>query len=204
DPLKDEWRARQASLRRLTRYLSRIPRPLRVLELGCGNGWLSRHLAAIPDARVCGLDQNPVELAQAARLFTRQGLRFLKADIFIAPFPDGSFDAIVMASVIQYFPDLPALFDVVRRMLRAHGELHIMDSPLYQASDVEEARQRTRAYYAGLGVPQMADHYHHHLLNDVQPFSPRWHYRPAGNATRLTRILGRVDSPFPWFSICWD
>jgi ubiquinone/menaquinone biosynthesis C-methylase UbiE len=202
DPLRNEWKVRQASLQRLTDYLDRMPRPIRILELGCGNGWLSHHLARLQGATVWGMDRNPVELAQAARLFGRANLLFLNADVFQPPFPGGVFDVIVLASVVQYFPDLSSLVRELRRFLRARGELHILDSPFYETRDLEAARERTRAHYAGLGYPEMANYYFHHTYAELESFSPRWHYRADSLKARLSRALGIATSPFPWLSIC--
>ena len=85
-PLVTEWRARSASARRLVRYLNSLQKSLFILDLGCGNGWLSNLLA---DTRhiVIGLDQNPYELKQAARVFlSNPNLTFLDAHIFSSPF----------------------------------------------------------------------------------------------------------------------
>src|SRR5271157_59561 len=65
----NEWKIRKRSGERLIAYLGRKRRNLRILEVGCGNGWLSAKMAAIPKARVTGLDINQVEIAQANRVF---------------------------------------------------------------------------------------------------------------------------------------
>lgn len=195
-PLAGEWRARSASASRLTRYLSRRPEPLRLLDLGCGNGWLS-NLLAQPARRVVGMDQNHIELRQAARVFSSNPhVCFLEADIFSAPFPLARFDIILLASVIQYFPDLPALLTLLQKYLKPNGEIHIFDSPLYSDAEIDAAHQRTRKYYASLGFPQMADYYFHHKFSELKPFAPQVLYSPR--ALALKRLLGRTASPFIW------
>jgi SAM-dependent methyltransferase len=202
DPLKKEWQLRAASLRRLTAYLNRLPRPIRLLDLGCGNGWFSRHLSSLREVEVLGVDRNPVELSQAARLFSRPNLLFLSADIYRSPFPAEAFDIILLASVAQYFSDLSALVGKLRSMLRPRGQIHIIDSPFYESAELPAAQERTRAYYSGLGFPAMADHYFHHSYAELEPFSPTWHYRPDSSRARLSKLLGNPTSPFPWLSIC--
>lgn len=200
-PLSDEWRARRDSCQRLLRYLGRLQRPLRVVEIGCGNGWLSHRLSALPGSDIWGLDLWSDELKQAGRLFTGGNLAFLAADIFRPPFSQATFDVVVVASAIQYFPDLPRLVRGLCLLLNADGELHILDSPLYEEPQLPGARERTQAYYAALGFPEMAGHYFHHTFEELQEFSPRWLYRRASVAGRLRRALGRQDSPFPWLCI---
>jgi len=200
-PLAQEWRARSASCKRLVRYLAQLKQPLAILDLGCGNGWLSSQLANLPGARVYGIDRNTFELAQAVRLFARSNLVFLDTDIFCAPFMLHSFDVIVLASVIQYFSDLPALVRALQRLIKQGGEIHLLDSPLYEPVQLQSARQRTRMYYDSLGFPEMAEHYYHHTFNELDEFSPHWLYQPNNLNARLRRFMGRAISPFPWISL---
>jgi len=200
-PLADEWRARTESANRLVHYVARLPQPSRILEVGCGNGWLSHKLASIGGVHVWGLDRGGSELVQASRLFCASNLAFVNADIFCSPFAPHSFDLIVLASVIQYFPDLAALLRVLQNLLVSGGEIHVLDSLLYSENELASARERTRAYYASLGFPEMAGYYFHHTLSSLHPFSPRWLYRPRDWQTRLGRRLGWIMPPFAWFCI---
>ena len=200
-PLADEWQARAASADRLARYIARLPQPPRIIEVGCGNGWLSHKLASLRGVHVWGLDRGGSELVQAARLFHTSNLAFLNADIFRSPFPPHRFDLIVLASVIQYFPDLSALIRTLKDLLTPGGEIHVLDSPLYNENELASARERTHAYYASLGLPGMAGHYFHHTLSSLQPFSPRWLYRPNDWQNRFRRRLGWILPPFAWCCI---
>lgn len=200
-PLANEWRARAASASRLTQYLSRSPKPLTILDLGCGNGWLS-NLLRQSGHHVVGVDRNRYELKQAARVFaSNSSLSFLEADIFSAPFAPQSFDVIVLASVIQYFRDLPALLNGLLSYLKPQGEIHIMDSPLYAETELADAVLRSRAYYSSLGFPEMAGFYFHHRLADLDAFDPLWLYRPNRRVLRWKRWLRLDDAPFPWVMI---
>lgn len=197
-PLAQEWRVRSASCKRLVHYLARLEQPLTILDLGCGNGWLSSQLAYLPGTRVFGIDRNTFELAQAVRLFSRSNLIFLDADIFNAPFMRQFFDVIVIASVIQYFPDLLTLLRALQQLIKPGGEIHLLDSPLYKPEQLQSARQRTRLYYDSLGFPEMAEHYYHHTFNELDEFSPHWLYQSNDLEARLARFVGRAVSPFPW------
>src|SRR5258706_5753323 len=199
--LANEWRARSSSTSRLIRYLSRQLKPLSILDLGCGNGWLS-NLLSKSGHNVVGVDQNFYELKQAARVFSSNpNSSFLGADIFCAPFVSEAFDVILLASVIQYFPNLPALLNVLFRYLKPQGEIHIMDSPLYANDEIQHAIQRSGQYYSSLGFPEMAEQYFHHHEADLNPFDSKWSYCPNPRTIRLKRIAQSFDSPFPWVMI---
>ena len=114
---------------------------------------------------------------------------------------DRPFDTIVLASVIQYFPDLPNLLQALRGLLRPGGEIHLVDSPLYPLDAVPAARERTQAYYTSLGFPEMANHYYHHPEDALVGLPARWLYLPGNLSARLSRWRGRDASPFPWIVI---
>jgi SAM-dependent methyltransferase len=126
-----EWIGRIASTDRLVRYLSAHKKAAGILEIGCGNGWLSHRLSAVPGCRVIGLDPNLGELRQAARVFRKQrNLKFIYGEFYSDVLQDLSFDIIVIAATAQHFPSLPQLIRDAITYLRPHGELHLPDSPL--------------------------------------------------------------------------
>lgn len=196
-----EWRARAASASRLTLYLSSRPRPLSILDIGCGNGWLSNLLSKAGHS-VLGMDQNHHELKQATRVFPPNShLSFFEADVFSAPFIPGYFDMIILASVLQYFQDASGLVSVLSNYLKPQGEIHILDTPLYLDGELEVAVLRSQEYYASLGFPEMAGHYFHHRASDLQVLYPKILYQPRVWALRLKQLVGDADSPFPWIMI---
>ena len=200
-PLAGEWRARSTSARRLVGYLSSFQKPRLILDLGCGNGWLSNRLAEY-GLRVIGLDQNLYELKQAARVFrSNPKLSFLESNIFSAPFNTVLFDVIILASVLQYFPDAASLMSMLSSYLKPQGEIHILDTPLYSANEIEEAKLRSNQYYTSLGFPEMNAHYFHHRTSNFDALHPTTLYNPRSLTVQLKRWIGKVDSPFPWFVI---
>jgi SAM-dependent methyltransferase len=203
DPHRDEWRLREDSAGRLIRYLARLRRPLAVLEIGCGNGWLANRVARLDRSRVVGLDANEPELDQARRVFRgRPNLAFVSGDATAASPPAERPDIILLASVVQYVADLPGL---LRRLSAWHdpgGEIHIIDSPFYGSDEVAAARERTRAHYSNLGVPEMAEVYHAHEWRSLEGFAFEVLYGPDSVRARFERrVLGRPRSPFPWIRI---
>ena len=206
--LSNEWQVRSHSAVRLRKYLSSKNTSLKILDLGCGNGWLSNSLSQ-DNHIVLGVDQNKIELKQAARVFlssaedggTSRELSFLETDIFSAPFPKESFDVILLASAIQYFPNLLDLIKTLFYYLKPHGEIHIMDTPFYSETEFEDAVRRSEKYYSSLGFSEMSQYYFHHRIKDLEKFSVKWLYRPNLFLLRFQKMFGKIGSPFPWVVI---
>jgi len=69
-PLANEWRIRKKSAAKFAEYLSSKKADLKILEIGCGNGWLTHYLAKkLPDSQFVGMDVNWVELQMAEEAF---------------------------------------------------------------------------------------------------------------------------------------
>jgi ubiquinone/menaquinone biosynthesis C-methylase UbiE len=92
---------------------------MRVLDLACGPGTLSRRLArqVAPEGEVVGVDLAPgmVEVARATNI---PHCRFEVMDIEKLTFGDGSFDAAVCGHGLQFVPDLSLALREARRVLR--------------------------------------------------------------------------------------
>ncbi len=164
---------------------------------------MSAQFAGIPNSTVWGVDLNATELKQAARVFNEnKNLYFIYGDIFEETFPLESFDAIILASSIQYFEDVNRLINRLLALLKSNGKIHIIDSPFYDSHSIPGAKLRTKDYYQGKGFPEMTDHYYHHTMYDLNTFQPQILYNPDKFSNRLRQKLFREHrSPFPWIMI---
>lgn len=192
-----EWQLRRASSQRLIRYLkTKHPNP-QILEIGCGNGWLTNQLSFIPGSKIIGSDINLTELQQASRVFANNPqVKFIYGDIRSGMLNDRFFDFIVFAASIQYFSSLPEMISLSLQRLLPGGEIHILDSHLYKPSALARARKRTAVYYQALGFPEMTSFYHHHTMRDLKIFNCSVLASPGS----IRNILFR-RSPFPWVCV---
>jgi len=197
-PHYTEWKYRKISSDRLIAYLGKIKKPIKILEVGCGNGWLASKIAAISNTMVTGIDINKTELKQAASVFkNKKNLHFLYGNIQEGILLDQKFDIIVFAASIQYFPSLVQLLQNALKLLAKNGEIHILDSPLYKEQDIILAKQRAKIYFEKLGFPGMAAFYFYHKLSDLHSFIFKVLYDPFS----LTCKLLKKHHPFYWVRI---
>jgi SAM-dependent methyltransferase len=103
----------------------------RVIDLGCGPGLLTRHLAALGLTTV-GVDVSPEMLRIAASL--NPGLEFIEASVTELPVEAGSAGGVFCWYVAHHIPDdaLGQVFTQIARALRPGGRLmlggHVGDS----------------------------------------------------------------------------
>ena len=102
----------------------------RVLDLGCGAGHVSFHVA--PQAgEVVAYDLSPEMLDVVAHSARERGLRNVVTQQGVAeslPFADGSFDYVFSRFSAHHWRDLDAGLREVRRVLKAGGTVAIVDT----------------------------------------------------------------------------
>jgi ubiquinone/menaquinone biosynthesis C-methylase UbiE len=193
-----EWQVRNRSATRLFNYLQSKHKPLSILEVGCGNGWLAATLSLIKHSQVTGIDVNNKELSQAKRVFNKkENIHFLAGDIREDNFKNKKFDVVIFAASLQYFSSFEEIITAAQCYLNKNGEIHILDTMFYKEQDIHEAAKRSSSYYRSLGYEAMSGFYFHHSLNSLKRFNYKLLFDPAA----IKNKLFRKKDPFPWIMI---
>lgn len=140
---RDQWRMRARTFDYFRRHVL-ARRPLAILDLGAGNGWLSWRLARLGHRPVAvDVWADPLDgLGAAARAF--EGLTLVEAEFDCLPFEDGQFDLVVFNASFHYSPDYRRTLAEARRCLRPAGRVVILDSPVYRRPEHGEAMRKER------------------------------------------------------------
>ncbi len=191
-PQADIWRVRRDTYRRLRRrVLARFTdRPLTVLDLGSGSGWLSHRLAALGH-RAVALDclDDDVDGLGVWRRYPRRFV-CVQGDFDRLPFATGQFDLVVFNGSLHYAPDVVATVTTAGRLVAPGGALLVMDSPTFRrAADGQAMLQRVeRRFRSEYGLDATV-----RLGTGYVTFSDLWRAaRALGLRSRFFRSGGGV------------
>ncbi|MEQ4721061.1 class I SAM-dependent methyltransferase [Nonomuraea sp. B19D2] len=102
----------------------------RILDVGCGTGYLSRILAPVvtPTGHVTGVDPSPAMIEYATR-HASGNCTYVQAEGQDLPFSDGSFDLVISSLAVHHIPAdaRPAALREMFRVLRPGGRLLIAE-----------------------------------------------------------------------------
>ncbi|CAK0756391.1 hypothetical protein CVIRNUC_002451 [Coccomyxa viridis] len=103
--------------------------PARILDVGCGIGGTSRHLAAtFPGARVQGITLSPAQVKRAAALAEKRGLSNVSFQVMNAlemDFEDNTFDLVWACESGEHMPDKAKYVQEMTRVLKPGGHIVI-------------------------------------------------------------------------------
>jgi SAM-dependent methyltransferase len=102
----------------------------RVLDVGCGTGWVTREAARLAWAgSALGVDLSGRMLERAAaraRVERLDNAEFLQVDAQVHPFPAASFDVVISRTGAMFFSDPVAAFTNLRRAMKPRGRIALL------------------------------------------------------------------------------
>ena len=105
-------------------------KPAKVLDVGCGIGGTSRHIAKTfgPDTRVTGITLSPKQVERATELAAEQNLpnaSFRVMNALAMDFPDDTFDLVWACESGEHMPDKKKYVEEMIRVLKPGGTIVI-------------------------------------------------------------------------------
>jgi SAM-dependent methyltransferase len=195
--LNGQWAMRGRTYRYFERKIL-LPlengRPLDILDVGAGCGWMSYrlalrgHRAVAVDLLTDGRDG----LGAARHYLTRAHFARFNADFDHLPFAAAQFDVVIFNASVHYSSNYFGTLTEAKRCLREGGRIVILDSPVYKTREHGEMmrRERRREFSAKYGTE--SDH-----LGSIE-------YLDEPAIDELAREVGiqwRVHKP--WYGFRW-
>ena len=119
-------RQRQHTLNKLS-----VKRGEKILDVGCGVGFLSYEIALQTgdSGRVSGIDQNSEMIRHAnKRCENLRNTEFSEANANDLPFPEESFDAACCTQVLLYVNDVAQVISEIKKVLKPAGRIIIVET----------------------------------------------------------------------------
>ncbi|GAB3788852.1 methyltransferase domain-containing protein [Spirosoma horti] len=114
-----------------------------VLELACGTGRVTKHLAAYfpTTTQLVATDLNPDMIAVAQEKIASPNLTWATVDMSSIPYPDGHFDLVISQYGLMFAPDKLQTLIEIRRVLARGGKLifntwgNLADNPVWNITN---------------------------------------------------------------------
>lgn len=166
-----------------------------VLDVGCGIGGPSRHIASFSDSKIVGLNCNDYQLMRARLLTKKVNLQhlcsFVKGDYHSMSFSDGTFDKAYAIEATCHSPNLTTVYSEVYRVLKPGGIFGCCEWVMTDKYDPNNSyhKQLKEDIMVGDGLP------------DVLSIS-RVHKSIHEAGFEIIEARDRsMDTPLPWYSV---
>ncbi|MGH2744944.1 MAG: class I SAM-dependent methyltransferase, partial [Thermoleophilaceae bacterium] len=129
-----------------------------VLDVGCGEGELARHL---PDGAWVGVDSSPTMLARAPG-------PVVEADATALPYPDASFGSVALLYVLYHLADPARALAEAHRVLRPRGLLAVAAPSRHDSPELAHVLPAARLTFDAELAPELIAQRFHDL--EIEPW----------------------------------
>lgn len=169
----------------------------RMLDLGCGTGWLTAILAQF--GPTTGVELSPLAIDRAKEQFP--DIEFHAGDFLEVPLPRGMFDIVVSCQIIEHMADEQRFVDLVADLLRPGGHLLLVTD---NAWNIARWDPEVWAKYAGAPQPiqhrptleqllrVLATRFTVHRVRSILPGHGERGILRVAHSLRLARLLKRI------------
>lgn len=155
----NDWIHRYTDIPQLLKW-AHIPRGAKLLEVGCGVGRITRHLAQRLHCKgAVGIDTDVRLIAKAESLCEGETKTiFQVADVTKLPFDDNTFDAVIELDLLHHVPNWHKAIREIHRVLKKGGVFLMKDYTIETFS----------VHALGLVIQRVFDHPYDHMFDRVE------------------------------------
>lgn len=149
EPVKVYKQTKYTSNNRLVQFLNRVylrnitalvhrARPCRLLDVGCGEGVVLRHLDRhLRGVSVVGLDVDGTGLRVAQ---SQNSVSLVQGSVYSLPFAAGSFDLVLCCEVLEHVEDPDAALAELSRVSSHRVLLSVPNEPIWRLSNMARGK----------------------------------------------------------------
>lgn len=160
----EQWKIRARTFNEVLRSIikplaGKLGRPLRILDLGAGNGWMSYRLSVLGHSLVAAdiltNDEDGLEASTHYRRLVDPLFPRVQADLDRLPFPSSSFDLAIFNASFHYSENYELTLAEALRCTRPGGSVVIADTAWYadEASGRQMVKEKHRRFRNVYGFP---------------------------------------------------
>lgn len=132
-----------------------------ILDVGCGGGKMVNRLHSMtPEGKVCGADYSALSVQKALKsnktAVAKGEVEIVQADVSRLPFADSMFDFVTAVETIYFWPDLPAAFQEIKRVLKPKGTWMIV-CDMWSSADGEVQKYKEVSEFLQMRIPKISE-----------------------------------------------
>jgi ubiquinone/menaquinone biosynthesis C-methylase UbiE len=149
----------------------------RLLDIGCGEGFITNELAALKKFRITGIDLGEEPLKKARNRY--KNIKFIKCSAYELPFENDSFNLVSALEIMEHLDSPEEALEEIKRVSKKWVILSVPDEPLWRILNVISLR-----YLRDLGnTPGHVNH---------------WTPKEFTNLIKKYFRVLKISRPIPW------
>ncbi|MCH5248456.1 MAG: methyltransferase domain-containing protein [Lachnospiraceae bacterium] len=174
--------AMNSFVKKLSPDSTRGKSPIRILDAGCGEGFISNMIYNnIDNVEIVGLEYTS-EAINIAKQYN-ENIEFVQGDIYKMPFEDAAFDIVLCMEVLEHLTEPAAAIEELLRVSKNFLIITVPNEPWFCMGNLLALKNVSR-----LGNP--IDHINHWTFGGFKKFTL--------NLLSSSRQRVRYDKSFPW------
>jgi len=172
-----------------------------VLDIGCGDGFLTNHFLSTQCAEVDAIDVEPAAIREAKRTNARTNITYFLRDAVRDPFPRNKYDVIIWNGAIGHFTtaDAALLVQKIATALRPAGIFAGSESLWHEGHDhlqffetIEDLQEVFRLHFANVSAKALC-----YPINNATFIRNEAYWRCSNSCARFAKLSWRHPSIHP-------